>query len=456
MLQVSKVIVISFCALTIALAQIGSPLPAVDVYNSNLGYVREWRTFDLQKGINMLQIDHVAPQIDPTSVHLVFGHSAKGIKILEQILLRPQLDYLNLWQGNIGYALTCQLKNGSSLSGVLLNYDGNNVILQLQDSNIVSVAVDNLATTQFSQRPQTQILTPTLVWRVDSKIKTTLPAEISYLITGINWRAEYTLNLDSDENNFNLASWVVLNNSSGLSFDSANLRLVAGKINRLSEAAPVPRRTEYALAAKSAETPDFEEQSAADYHTYTLDRPVAISGQEMKQIVLLDETQARGVKTYLFRNRAASEAEGNLQSTFRFANTKANNLGIPLPAGKVRLFLKSESSQLFLGEDQIGHVSVNDTVALRIGEAFDVKGRHTVKERTSPKPRSEMMTIEIEIINNKATPIDVRVEELLDGDWFVKNASHKYWRLSNRLLLFSLHLDANQKSTITYTFQRNW
>jgi len=447
---------INFSVLTIALAQIGSPLPAVDVYNSNLGYVREWRNFDLQKGINTLQIDRVSLQIDPASVHLAFGRSAKEIKILEQILLRPQVDYLSLWQANIGHALTCQLKNGSTISGVLLNYDGNNVILQLQDGNIISIAVDNLATTQFSQHPRTQILTPTLVWCVDSKIKATLPAEISYLITGINWRAEYVLNLNSDESNFNLASWVVLNNNSGLSFDSANLRLVAGKINRLSEAAPVPLRSEYAFAAKSAETPDFEEQSAADYHTYTLDRAVTIGGQEMKQIAFLEEVQSRGIKTYLFRNRAASEAEGNLQTTFRFANTKANNLGIPLPAGKVRLFLKSENSQLFLGEDQVGHVSVNDTVALRIGEAFDVKGRHMIKERTSPKPRSEMMTIEIEIINNKTTPIDVRVEELLDGDWFVKNASHRYWRLSNRLLLFPLHLDANQKSTITYTFQRNW
>ena len=52
---------------------------AITIYNSNIGVVRETRTFDIQKGISTIKVTDIPERIDPTSVKAKFAGS-----ILEQ------------------------------------------------------------------------------------------------------------------------------------------------------------------------------------------------------------------------------------------------------------------------------------------------------------------------------------------------------------------------------------
>jgi hypothetical protein len=58
----------------------------------------------------------------------------------------------------------------------------------------------------------------------------------------------------------------------------------------------------------------------------------------------------------------------------RFNNSGSYGLGMPLPAGTVRVFKEdiADRSLEFIGEDAIGHTPVKENVTLTIGSAFDI------------------------------------------------------------------------------------
>ena len=54
-------------------------------------------------------------------------------------------------------------------------------------------------------------------------------------------------------------------------------------------------------------------------------------------------------------------------------NRKTAGLGLPLPAGVVRVYQRdSAGGAQFVGEDRIDHTPRNETLRLRLGNAFDV------------------------------------------------------------------------------------
>lgn len=440
-------------------AQTSPSIPTIDVYNANFAYVHEWRSIDLQKGLNSITIEKLPREVESASIRCHFQRSTDEVTILEQKFLSP-LPLAQLWPNSCGKRVRLVLKETPPITGLLLQCDGQYVLLQPEPpgGEIVMAALADVSQAWLEAGQLPTPSAPLLIYQVEAKVKAKLTAELAYQVRGINWNAEYTLILSPDEKNFRWSGQVQLSNQSELQLEQAKLRLVAGTLRQREIRGSLgPERTYQLQAlAKSAEPVDFVEEPVSDYHVYTLDRPISLSRQEDKQIALFPEVRAQGEKVYLFYNSMNSEREGNLLSTFRFANTKNNRLGIPLPAGNVRIFNSDPSGDLFLGQDALQHTAENDTVLLTIGEAFDIKGRHSVKERSSPKPRSELLTIVIELNNQKSAPIRIRVEEQMYGDWYIKNASHPYIRLSNQKLLFPINMNPQQKETITYTVQRNW
>jgi|GEM_PF-624518 hypothetical protein len=441
-------------------AQAKLPLPTLDVYNNNMAYVHQWYSFNLSKNLDTIQIANLPRDINPASIQLEFSKPTSEVKILEQKFQTPA-PLATLWQNSLGKKVTIYLKTSEPITGTLLQYDGGNVVVQpeLPAQKIIFVPLADLAYVWFEQSLQPKLTTPLVSWLIESKSKGSLPAQLSYQVSGLSWNVEYTLVLQADEKSFSWTGYVNLINHSDLQFEQALLRLIAGNINQpryRGQPTGTERTYQVMAVAKSAESADFEEQAVVDYHVYPLNRPIALSRQESKQIPLFDKIDATGEKIYLFANSVTNEREGNLQTTFRFANAKRNNLGMPLPAGNVRLFSEAQPAELFIGQDVLKHTAENDTIVLTIGEAFDVKGKHLVKERTSPKPRVELLTVEIELTNQKKTPLKVRVEEQMFGDWYIKSASHQYIRLSNQSLLFPIQLASQQKETITFTVQRTW
>lgn len=428
----------------------------ITVYNNNLGLVLQTRTLNIAKGESEIRIEGVPAKVDPTSVRITFPGKADAIEVLEQNFLYDLVNSIKIFEKYIGESISYKTKSGEQTNGKLLQFDGGNLILQLSNGGIKIASAENISEYDFPSLPSGLILKPTLQWLLSSRISAAVESEISYLTAGMNWHAEYLMVLDKNDRDFTLNSWVSLDNQSGATYENAKMKLVAGDIHRAPQPAPVRREKVYAADVLTQVAP-FEERGLFEYHLYELQRPVTIKDREIKQITLFDEVNAKAEKFYLFKNSAFSETEGPLEVHLKFANSTANHLGIPLPEGVFRIFKKDVDNTLQLvGEDRIAHTAKDDTLDLIVGKAFDVKGQKTITDRQKISDRSEIISIKLEISNKRTEPINVEIQEIMSGDWFVKNASHPYQKKSNSLLVFPLTVPAHKNIQIKYSFQRSW
>jgi hypothetical protein len=186
-----------------------------------------------------------------------------------------------------------------------------------------------------------------------------------------------------DEKAADLDGWVTLVNNSGAAYNNAKLQLVAGQVHR------TPRQFEETrdMVAKSmvggvAAGAPFQQEGFSEYHLYTLGRPTSIQDKESKQINLLSATNIPVEKylsvegqSYYYRN---PQGIGNaipqpVKVFYRFKNEQKSGLGLPLPAGTVRVYqADSKGGTQFAGEDNIDHTPKDETLRIYVGNAFDV------------------------------------------------------------------------------------
>jgi len=430
----------------------------VTVYNDNLGLVLQTRTLDITKGESEVRVEGIPASVDPTSVRITFPGKADAIEVLEQNFLYDLVNSDKIFEKYIGETITYKTKSGEQTNGKLLQYDGGNLVLQVQNGGIKIASAENISDYDFPSLPSGLILKPTLQWLLSSKIGGSMESEISYLTSGMSWHAEYLMVLEKNDQDFTLNSWVSLDNQSGATYENAKMKLVAGTINRArrTSAAMADATREVRFIAKAAEAP-FEERGLFDYHLYELQRPVTIKDREIKQIAMFDEVMASAKKVYLFKNSAQSEIESPLEVHLKLVNSADNHLGIPLPEGVFRIFKKDVDNTLQLvGEDRIKHTAKDDTLDLTVGKAFDVKGKKIVVDRQKIGEQSEVVSVQIEIANKRTEQIEVEILEFHNNNWFIKKSSHPYQKKSNLWLVFPLTVPAEKSVTVNYTFQRSW
>ncbi len=445
------------CGLAISIAA-GQSIKStqITVYNKDLGLVSQTRTIDVTKGNSEIRIEGVPAKVDPTSVRITFPGKNDAINVLEQNFLYDLVNSEKIFEKYIGEMISYKTKAGEEMSGKLLQSNFGSLVIQMPDGGIKIVSGEYIANYNFPSLPSGLILKPTLQWLLSSKYSGPVESEISYLTSGMSWHAEYLMVLDKNDKNFTLNSWVSLDNQSGATYENAKMKLVAGEINR-AKTRPSAKRASFGAAEAVTIQAPFEERGLFDYHLYELQQPVTIKDREIKQIALFDEVEAQAQKVYLFLNNVMSESENPLEVHLKFANSAANHLGIPLPEGVFRIFKKDVDNTLQLvGEDRIEHTAKDDTLDLTVGKAFDVKGKKVIINRQKINDRSEVISIAIDLINKRTEPVYVEIHERQSGDWFVKNSSHPYQKISNNLLIFPVTVPADKNVTIKYTLQRNW
>ena len=91
---------------------------------------------------------------------------------------------------------------------------------------------------------------------------------------------------------------------------------------------------------------------------------------------------------------------------YEFKNDAASGLGMPMPAGVVRVYqADSKGGVQFAGEDHIDHTPKDETLKLRIGTAFDVVCERNQVDFEKIGPSTYEMGYEIVLRNHKPTPI---------------------------------------------------
>ena len=436
----------------------------ITVYNSNLGLVRETRRLTLPQGRIALRFADVTAQIRPETVHLASLTAPAALRILEQ---NYQYDLLNpgkLLDKFVGKEITLVLRRYQNntetfepVHATLLSNNGGQV-WRINGQIVINPA--NITEMRFPDLPKNLVATPTLVWDLENRESGSQLVEASYLTGGMNWRADYVLVVNADDTKGDLQGWVTLTNASGTTFEDARLQLVAGDVNRVSE------DRNYAVAAgmarKSMESESqFQEQGFFEYHMYTLQRPTSIRDNETKQVSLLEAAGFDVKKEFVLNgqhyyyagyNSPGQPIKEKVGVYIQFRNSQQNKLGMPLPAGTIRLYKKDDKgNQQFIGEDRIDHTPKDEDVRVKVGDAFDIVAE---RKQTDYKVLSSgylyEYAYEIKIRNHKDSPITVAVNEPIGGDWEMISSTFEAKKTAAFAAQFNVPVAKDGEATLSY------
>ena len=440
--------------LTLGLLAIAAPVVwaddvAVTVYNSNLGVISETRTLDFQKGINRLAFRDVPSQIDPNSVRFELVGDDAGVAILEQNYAFDLVSPDQIYKKYIDKKVELIDKDANLYAGTLLAVGGGAVTLLSDNGQIRIISMDKVVESRFPELPDGLITKPTLFWLYSSDVAGARPARVGYQTTGLSWSAEYVGVLDKDDKFLDLSGWAAINNTSGKTYADAKLKLVAGDINRALQIRGGRHPQMEMFAAKADLAEGFDQKSFFEYHLYTLPRKATLANNEIKQISLFEPAGSNITKVYVYR---PDQNAKQISVAVKFTNSEKAGLGMPLPAGRVRLFkADDDGSLIMLGEDMIDHTPKNEEVKLTVGNAFDIVPEETMTESRRISQNVEERTYEVQIRNRKKEPVTVTVEKPFYTFWEVTSADFAYKKKDASTLTFDLTMPADGTVTVRYT-----
>lgn len=450
----------------------------VTIYNQGLGFVKDVRTLRLKAGQQSVVVEDVAQLIDATSVGFKCLNNPGSVSVLEQNYQYDLVSPQAILEKSVGkrIRLTRAIANKKeTLEGVLLNsptsvvskdggheYSYNGLVIRADDGRIIlspEGEIDVLAI------PEGLISKPSLVWQLESSEDQEAKMELSYLTGGMSWSANYVLTL-GDGGLGDVQGWATINNQSGMSFSDAKLKLLAGEINVLEDVLQngspnlkFSRGT--VIAGMSGRS--FVESTLFEYHLYTLGRPASVRNKETKQLSLLEGSDVPFKKVIAFESSAgvteAGQGTDELQSTVKvkFRNDEKSHLGMPMPAGKVRLYQRDAGGSLqFLGEDQIQHTPRDEKLSLTVGKSFDMKATHKQVSFTKTGKRSSVSTYEIEVRNRKKTLETATIYERIGSQWKIVGNNSPFVKEDASTAVFEVKLNAGEVKTVKFSVESRW
>lgn len=445
-------------------------------YNQIPGYaiVKQQRTLDIERGVSELSFQGVAALLDPTTVHFESLDNAGGTFVLEQDYRFDLLSMDKMLQRYIDKQIVW---NGQDVT--LMSVSAGGMLIQGNDGSIQFV--QGYSGVKFPSVADGLITRPTLNWMVSSDKRGEQDTRISYETKGITWWADYNLVYEEGRNpnvgTIDLSAWVSILNQSGGSYEDANLKLVAGDVNRAPQA---PRRNQYyargeVLAMDAGAEKGFEEKAFFEYHLYTLGRPTTIPDRSTKQIELFEQASEvpvkkrfmfDGTQQYMYYGGGRQESESfgiggetKVQVFLQFDNKEEDGLGMPLPSGRIRVSQLDEGdgSFEFIGEDTIDHTPRNEEVTIKLGNAFDVVGER--RQVSFERGRDWMReTIEVKIRNQKEDAVEVHIQEHLYrwSNAKIEKISHDHEMLDSRTMHIPVDVGSEDEVVMTYTVFYSW
>jgi hypothetical protein len=440
---------------------------AVTVYNSNIALVRDVRQIHLPPGLFLLRFEDVAATINPATVHFRSLNDPSKLNVVEQNYEYDLLDPQKLLQKYVGREVTLvrEEKDAGSTRWVetkaLLLANNNGPVWKIGNEIVTGMSASSY---RFPDLPENLYSRPTLVWSLENRGAAAQKVEASYLANNINWSADYVLTVGRDERAADLDGWVTLTNSSGVAYHNAKLQLVAGEIHRTAQ--PMPRVAMELKAGVAGGVNQFQQEGFSEYHLYTLGRRTSIQNNESKQISLLNASDVPVEKylsvegqAYYYRN---SQGIGNpipqpVKVSYRFRNEEKGGLGMPLPAGTVRVYqADSKGGVQFVGEDNISHTPKDEPVKIYVGNAFDVVCERKQLDYKKIASNQAEMEYQISLRNHKDSAVTVEVREPVGGDWEVVNSNFKWTKLDATTIGFSIPVEKNGAATLDYRVRVKW
>ena len=435
----------------------------VTVYNSNIALIRDVRQLTVPMGSFRLKFEDIAATVNPATVHFRSLTEPEKLNVIEQNYEYDLLEPAKLLHKYVGKEVTLvrsYMDNGTTkheeVKAILLA-DNNGPVWKIGNDIVTGIYAEGY---RFPEVPANLYDRPTLLMSLDNSGARKHQIEASYLANNLSWNADYVLTVAREERAADLDGWVTLSNNSGTAFHNARLQLVAGDLNRLPQGNMQTRDEVRAMKSMAGAAPQFQQENFSEYHLYTLGRRTSVEDKETKQISLLQGSGVPVEKLFVVNGQnfyyhnyqnPGSPLKDPVMVYYKFKNEEKAGLGMPLPAGNVRVYQKdSKGGVLFIGEDRIDHTPKDETVTVHIGNAFDIIAERKQTDFKKIANNVYEMEFEITLRNHKDTPITVEVNEPIGGTWEMLSSSYKFTKTAAFAAQFHVPVDKNGTSVLKY------
>lgn len=488
-------------------------------YLGGFGFITETRRVTLQPGDQTLRFEGVADGIDPATAIVTGLPSDVVEKNRDAKLLSPSalVEMAQAQGGRVVLMRTDERTGVSTRTEGVIRSSASGVVFETEEG-VEALRCSGFAES-FSFEASTTGLTSTPTLSIRTRVTQPIEAvvQLSYLANGFDWGSDYVADRTPGAKSLHLGGWITLANSNGVSFRNARVQVVAGRLNRqtgqvdpidfgrpifaqcwpqgrTSDGSPAAylemagddydtrdrvvvtgsrlardgmvQNAPVAAAAFSAEM--AEQEDLGDLKLYRIPNRTDLLSRQSKQVRLLDQP---GIPvTHLYEGEfsaASTRAFAPLTSILRTKNDKKNNLGLPLPSGRLQLFetmgRNAEARRLLAGETTLRDLTINEEVELRFNGGPDVQGlqvRETAEvTKASPalrfirgvltRERQLSQIYRIELTNARSYPVQVEARLTLAGTQEVVTANHTVEQKNGRPI-FRVTVPANDTLVIRY------
>lgn len=472
---------------------------ALTIYNQNFAVARTFIELDLHSGVNEVTTTNVTSRLEPDSVVLRDPAGTRTVRVLEQNYDAGIVNQDWLLQKYEGKTIDFQVATPQGpqiVPGTIIRapsapqtqYDANGQFIGATQPLIEVNGKMQFQLPGIPLFPATTdglLLKPTLRWQIQGERAERLKAELAYITGGLDWAATYNVVVPeaadvTGNEKADFVGWITIHNNSGTEFPQARIKLMAGDVAKLAPQGGIISGNRMMLKAMDAAeaAPQVTQKAFDDFHLYDLNRTVALRDGETKQVQFLDAAQVSVHRNYVYdgaaqipiyydngginQQRAFGIDAGNTKVNIieEIKNSEANHLGIPLPAGRIRLYRRDADGQMeFVGEDAIAHTPTEETLKLATGSAFDVKGsRRQTEFHVNVNGHIVDESFEIKLTNQKRQPVNVRVIEHLyrGANWEIIEKSASYTKADSRTAQFVVAVPAKGEATLTYSVRYTW
>ena len=461
--------------------------PALTIYNQNFAVVRDTVPLDLKSGANAMIYSGATAQVEPDSVILRDPAGKHSLQILEQNYRNDPVSQellLSLFEGKTIDFENVRTKDSTQItelipgkivrSGFVPGGGNTQPIIEVNGKLQFSLPGEPL----FPDLGSDTILKPAFNWLLQSDKPGSFDAEVGYVTGGFDWSASYNLVSPEKGDYCDLVGWITMNNNSGKTFDNAKIKLLAGDVNKIQPphvtAIGGMRMFKAAMAMDAAEAPAVSEKAFDEFHLYSIARPTTLHDHETKQVEFVHAEKMYAPTIYVYDGATGYQFYGlNYDQGYgqsdnkkiivqrEFKNAETNQLGIALPAGKLRFYRRDSDGQLqFVGENTIDHTPRNETVRVTTGNSFDLVGeRKQTNFRVDTSEKWIDETFEIKLRNRKKTDaVEIRAVEHLYrwSNWSITAKSDDFVKKDSQTIEFRIPVKPDEEKTVTYTVHYSW
>lgn len=448
-----------------ALATSLTAQPALTIYNQNFAVVRERVPLELKVGVNVVKFAGATRLLEADSVVLRDPTGKVTLRVLEQSYRADTLNQGFLLALNEGKELDFLVRDQNARENVVRGtvirsgYYGagratETPIIQVDGKLRFSLPGEPI----FPALGDAGVLKPMLSWQIEGNQTGKLEAELGYVTAGFSWEAAYNLIAPEKSEAVDIVGWVTVANTSGQSFFDATIKLMAGDVQKVQRRDAVElQRFEMRAMAASAGSGQVTEKAFDEFHLYAMPRALTLRDRETKQVEFM---RAAGVKASVVYVYDGARHPTKVAVTREFKNSEQNGLGLPLPKGRTRFYRKDDADGRieFVGEDLIEHTAKNELVRVKTGDAFDIVGERRALESSSSSFKGQAeQAIEVKLRNRKATPVEVKIVEHLNGpNWQVVGRSDEFTKRDATTIEFRVPLKPDEERSVTYRVRYEW